>query len=79
MRTIIVFFIALIAIPVVEVAFAPALERGGTPILTDRSSKILIALGESPDPGYPMTQGRSGDRRRVDASIRAQPAPWSRQ
>jgi hypothetical protein len=46
MRTIIVFFIALIAIPVVEVAFAPALERGGTPILTDRSSKILIALGE---------------------------------
>ncbi len=43
---IIVFFIALLAIPVVQVAFAPRLERAVAPVFSDRSIKILIAVGK---------------------------------
>jgi hypothetical protein len=58
MRTIIVFFIALLAIPVVQVAFAPRLERAGAPVFLDRSSKILIVVGKqfrTRDLEYPMS------------------------
>ena len=46
MRTLIFFFIALLAIPVVQVALGPRFERAGAPILIDRSSKIIIAVGK---------------------------------
>jgi hypothetical protein len=46
MRTMIVFFIALLAIPVVQVAFGPRNERTGSPILIDRSNKIIIAVSK---------------------------------
>jgi hypothetical protein len=45
MRTMIVFFIALLAIPVVQVASGPRFERSGAPVIIDRSSKIIIAVG----------------------------------
>jgi hypothetical protein len=57
MRTLIVFFIALIAIPVVQVAIGPRFERSGAPVLIDRSEKIIIAIGKhlrSRDMEYPM-------------------------
>jgi hypothetical protein len=46
MRTIIFFLIALLAIPVVQVATGPRFERAGTPIPIDRSSKIIIAVSK---------------------------------
>ena len=64
MRTMIVFFIALLTIPVVQVAIGPRLERGGVPVVIDRSSKIIIAVGKhlrTREVGYPM--GPSSERR----------------
>jgi hypothetical protein len=46
MRTVIVFFIALLAIPVVQIAIGPRFERTGTPVLIDRSSMIITALSK---------------------------------
>jgi hypothetical protein len=46
MRTMIVFFIALFAIPIVQVAIGPRLERTGATVLIDRSSKVIIAVGK---------------------------------
>ena len=46
MRTMIVFFIALLAIPVVQVTIGPRFERAGVPVLIDHSSKIIIAVGK---------------------------------
>ena len=46
MRTMVVFFIALLAIPVVQVAIGPRFERTGTPVLIDRSGMIITALGK---------------------------------
>lgn len=46
MRTMIFFFIALLAIPVLQVAIGPRFERTGAPVLIDRSSKIIIAIGK---------------------------------
>jgi hypothetical protein len=46
MRTLIVFFIALFAIPVVQVAIGPRFERSGAPVLIDRSEKVIIAIGK---------------------------------
>jgi hypothetical protein len=46
MRTIVFFFIALLAIPVVQIAFGPRLERAGAPVLIDRSANIIIAVGK---------------------------------
>jgi hypothetical protein len=46
MRSMVLFFIALLAIPVIQVAFGPRLERAGSPVLIDRSSKIIIAVGK---------------------------------
>jgi hypothetical protein len=46
MRTMIVFFIALLGIPVVRVAIGPRNERASTPVLIDRSSKIIIAVSK---------------------------------
>lgn len=57
MRMMIVFFIALLAIPVVQVAIGPRFERPGAPILIDRSSKIITAIGNhlrTRDIEYPM-------------------------
>ena len=57
MRTMIVFFIALFAIPVVQVAIGPRFERTGAPVLIDRSSQIIMAVGKhlrTRDIGYPM-------------------------
>jgi hypothetical protein len=57
MRTMIVFFIVLLAIPVVQVAFGPRLERAGAPVVIDQSSKIVIAVGKhlrTRDIEYPM-------------------------
>jgi hypothetical protein len=56
MRTIIAFFIALLAIPVVQVAFAPLLGRTSAPVLIDRGSKTLIAVGSSSGPGISNTR-----------------------
>jgi hypothetical protein len=42
----IVFFIALLTIPVVQVAVGPRFERSGAPVVIDRSSKIIIAVGK---------------------------------
>jgi hypothetical protein len=46
MRTIIFFFVALLAIPIVQIAFGPRLERAGTPIHIDRSDQIIIAVSK---------------------------------
>jgi hypothetical protein len=46
MRTLIFFFIALLTIPVVQVAFGQRFERAGAPVLIDRSSKIIAAVGK---------------------------------
>jgi hypothetical protein len=46
MKTMIVFFIALLAIPVVQVAVGPRFERSGAPVVIDRSSRIIIAVGK---------------------------------
>ena len=46
MRTLIVFFIALLAIPILQITIGPRFERPGAPILIDRSSKIIMALGK---------------------------------
>jgi hypothetical protein len=56
MRTMIVYFIALLAIPVVQVAVGPRLDRAGVPVIIDRSSQIIIAVGKhlrTPDLEYP--------------------------
>jgi len=56
MRTMIVFFIALLAIPVVQVAFGPRNERTGSPILIDRSNEIITAVSKhlrARDMAYP--------------------------
>jgi hypothetical protein len=53
----VVFFIALLAIPVVQVVIGPRFERTGAPVLIDRSSKIIIAVGKhlrTRDIEYPM-------------------------
>jgi hypothetical protein len=57
MRAMIVFFIALLAIPVVQVTVGPQFERSGAPVLIDRSSKVIFALGKrlhARDIEYPM-------------------------
>ena len=46
MRTITFFLIALLAIPVVQVATGPRFERAGTPIPMDSSSKIIVAVSK---------------------------------
>jgi|HubBroStandDraft_4_1064222.scaffolds.fasta_scaffold1112013_1 hypothetical protein len=56
MRTMIVYFIALLAIPVVQVAVGPRLDRAGVPVIIDRSSQIIIAVGKhlrAPELEYP--------------------------
>jgi hypothetical protein len=56
MRTMIVYFIALLAIPVVQVAVGPRLDRAGVPVVIDRSSQIIIAVGKhlrAPELEYP--------------------------
>jgi hypothetical protein len=55
----IVFFIALLAIPVVQVAVGPRFERSGAPVVIDRSSQIIIAVGKhlrTREIEYPMGQ-----------------------
>jgi hypothetical protein len=57
MRTMIVFFIALFAIPVVQVAVGPRFERPGAPVLINHSGQVIIALGKRLRPRdieYPM-------------------------
>ena len=57
MRTLIFFFIALLAIPVVQIALGQRFERAGAPVLIDRSSKIIAAVGKhlrTRDIEYPM-------------------------
>jgi hypothetical protein len=57
MRTMIVFFIVLFAIPILQVAIGPQFERTGAPVLIDRSSKTIVAVGKhlrSRDIEYPM-------------------------
>jgi hypothetical protein len=46
MRTMIVFFVALLAIPIIQITVGPRFERPGAPVLIDRSSKIVTALGK---------------------------------
>ena len=46
MRTMIVFFIALLAIPVVQVASGP-FERSGAPLVVDRNNTIIMTFGKS--------------------------------
>jgi hypothetical protein len=61
MRTIIVFFVALLAIPVVQIAFGPRLERAGAPVLIDRSANIIIAVSKhlrARDLDYPAAPRR---------------------
>ena len=56
MRTMIVYFIALLAIPVVQIAIGPRLDRAGVPVIIDRSSQLIIAVGKhlrTPDIAYP--------------------------
>jgi hypothetical protein len=45
MRTTSVFFVALLAIPIVQLVFDPRLARPGAPVI-DRSSKVMIAVGK---------------------------------
>jgi hypothetical protein len=69
MRTMIVFFIALLTIPVVQVAIGPPLERGGVPVVIDRSSKIIVAVGKhlrTRELNTRWTRVRSGGRRPAD-------------
>ena len=57
MRTMIVFFIALFAIPIVQVAVGPRFERPGAPVLINHSGQVIIALGKRLRPRdieYPM-------------------------
>ncbi|HWF94003.1 MAG TPA: hypothetical protein VG291_03495 [Xanthobacteraceae bacterium] len=57
MRTMIVYFIALLAIPVVQVAMGPRLDRAGVPVVIDRSSQIIIAVSRhlrTPGIEYPL-------------------------
>jgi len=42
----IVFFAALLAIPVIQVALGPHFARAGTPIVIDRSRDIIIAVSK---------------------------------
>ena len=46
MRTIIFFFVALLAIPIVQIAFGAPPQRAGTPVQIDRSDKIIIAVSK---------------------------------
>jgi len=46
MRTMAFFFIALLAIPVIQIAYGPRLERAGAPVVIDRSAKIMIAVSK---------------------------------
>jgi len=46
MRKIIFFFVALLAIPIVQIAFGPRLERAGAPVLIDRSGQIILAVSK---------------------------------
>jgi hypothetical protein len=46
MRTIVFFFIALLTIPVVQVAFGPRIEHAGAPVLIDRSANVILAVGK---------------------------------
>jgi hypothetical protein len=46
MRTIVFFFVALLAIPIAQIAFGPRLVRAGTPVLIDRSGQIIIAVSK---------------------------------
>jgi hypothetical protein len=46
MRTMIVYFVALLAIPVVQIAIGPRLDRAGIPVVIDHSSRIIIAVGK---------------------------------
>jgi len=46
MRTVIAFFIALLAIPVAQVAIDLWIERPGPYVLMDRSAKITISVGK---------------------------------
>jgi hypothetical protein len=46
MRTMIVFFIALLAIPIIQITIGARFERTGAPVLIDQSSKIVTALGK---------------------------------
>jgi hypothetical protein len=46
MRTIVFFFVALLAIPIAQIAFGPRLERAGAPVLIDRSGQIIIAVSK---------------------------------
>jgi hypothetical protein len=60
MRTMIVYFIALLAIPVAQVVMGPRLDRAGVPVVIDRSSQIIIAVGRhlrAPDIAYPLGPG----------------------
>jgi hypothetical protein len=60
----IIFFIALLAIPVVQVAVGPRFERSGAPVVIDRSSQIIIAVGKhlrTREIEYPM--GPRSERR----------------
>jgi hypothetical protein len=57
MRTMIVFFIALFAIPVVQVVIGPRFERPGAPVLINHSGQVIISLGKrlrSRDIEYPV-------------------------
>ena len=57
MRTMIVFFIALFAIPIVQVAVGPRFERPGAPVQINHSGQVIIALGKRLRPRdieYPM-------------------------
>ena len=57
MRTMIVYFVVLLAIPIVQVAIGPRLDRAGVPVVIDRSSRIIIAVGKhlrTPDIAYPL-------------------------
>lgn len=56
MRTMIVYFVALLAIPVVQVAVGPRLDRAGVPVVIDHSSRVIIAVGRhlrTTDIAYP--------------------------
>jgi hypothetical protein len=46
MRPMIFFFVALLAIPIVQVAFGSRLERAGAPVVIDRSGQIIIAVSK---------------------------------
>ena len=46
MRTMIFFFTALFAIPVVQVAIDSRFERAGSPVAVARSSEIIIAVSK---------------------------------